>query len=70
MSSYDEDEVRRRVATEVDSLSDQELRTFRHSRSSLEGWIYRTARLIGRILSAPFRWIAELIRGLFDGLFG
>lgn len=70
MPTYDEDEVRRRVQQEVESLSDHELRTFRYSRSSLEDWIYRTARAIGRMLSAPFRWVANLIRGLLDGLFG
>ena len=70
MPTYDENEVRRRVQQEVDSLSDSELRTFRYSQSSLEQWIYRTAHAIGRMLSAPFRWVANLIRGLLDGLFG
>ena len=69
MSTYDEDQVRRRVLEEVDSLSDSELRTFRHSQKSMESWIYRTARTIGRILSAPFRWIADIIRGLLEGFF-
>lgn len=70
MTQYDEEEVRRRVQEEVDSLSDAELRMFKAQRSSLENWIYRTARAIGRILSAPFRWVARLIEGLLDGLFG
>jgi hypothetical protein len=69
MSSYDEDEVRRRVEDEVNSLSDYQLRTFKRSQSSLEAWIYRTAHAIGRILAAPIRWIVNLIKGFFDGLF-
>jgi len=70
MPSYDEDEVKRRVQEEVSSISDQELRTFRTSRQSMDSWIYRTARAIGRILSAPFRWVADIIRGILDGFFG
>jgi hypothetical protein len=71
--SYDDDfdaeEVRERVRAEVDSLSDSQLRTFRHSQSSLDNWIYRTARAIGRALAAPIRWLVNLIRGFFDGFF-
>jgi hypothetical protein len=71
MSDYDdEDEVRRRVHEEVDSLTQSQLRTFALSRSSMESWIYKTARAIGRIISAPFRWIADIIRGFLDGLLG
>ena len=69
MSAYDEDQVKKRVQEEVDSLSDSELRTFRYSQKSMESWIYRTAQTIGRILSAPFRWIADIIRGILDGFF-
>lgn len=68
--SYDDDEVRRLVADEVDALTDSELRTMRRSRQTRESWIYRTARAIGRLISAPFRWIADAIRGILDGLFG
>lgn len=66
---YDEDEVRRRVQDEVDSLTDTQLRTFERSRKSMEAWIYKAAKVIGRILSAPIRWIANLFMGLLDGLF-
>lgn len=69
MNSHDEELVKHRVQQEVDSLSDYELRTFRYSQSSLESWIYRTARAIGRVLSAPIRWLVALIRGFFDGFF-
>jgi len=69
MSSYDEDEVRRRVQREVDSLSDIQLREMKRSRSSLESWIYRVAYQIGRIITAPIRWIINLIEGFFEGLF-
>jgi hypothetical protein len=55
-----DDEVRRRVQQEVDTLSDYELRTFRRSRSSLESWIHRTAYAIGRMLSAPIRSVGFL----------
>jgi hypothetical protein len=70
MSDYDEEEIRRRVHDEVDSLSAAQLRTFRVSRASMKSWIYETARKIGRIISAPFRWIADFISGILDGLFG
>ncbi len=66
---YDEEEVRRRVHDEVDSLTDSQLRTFERSRKSLEAWIYKAAKTIGRILSAPIRWIANIFMGLLDGLF-
>jgi hypothetical protein len=69
-SDYDVEEVRSRVQAEVDALTDSQIRTFQHSRSAMENWIYRTARAIGRIISAPFRWIASLIEGFLDGLFG
>lgn len=65
----DVEETRRRVRAEVDSLSDAQLRTFRYSRQSLDSWIYRTARAIGRIISAPIRWVMDIIRGFFDGFF-
>lgn len=70
MGTYDEDAVRQRVQAEVDSLSDYQLQTFRRSQSTLESWIYRTAHAIGRLLSAPIRWLVNLIKGLFDGFFG
>lgn len=69
MPSYDEEAVRRRVEEEVDTLSDYELRLFRRSQSSFEAWIYRIARAIGRLLSAPIRWIEATIRGLLKGFF-
>jgi len=71
--SYDDDdeleEIRRRVAEEVNSLTASQLRTFRHSRSSMESWIYKAANAIARIITAPLRWIADAIRGFLDGLF-
>lgn len=69
MSPHDEDEVRRRVQGEVDSLSDMQLREMKRSKSSLEAWIYRVAYQIGRIITAPIRWIINLIEGFFEGLF-
>jgi hypothetical protein len=69
MNSYNEDEVRRRVQREVDDLSDVELSRMKRSKSSLESWIYRVAYQIGRILTAPIRWIINLIEGFFEGFF-
>ena len=71
MSKEDDDleEIRRRVAMEVESLTNSQLRTFKHSHSALQNWIYRTARAIARFITAPFRWIAAAIEGFFDGLF-
>lgn len=68
--SYDEDEISQLVSDEVDALTDSELRIMRKSRQARDSWIYRTARAIGRIISAPFRWIADFIRGIIDGIFG
>jgi len=67
---YDEEEVRRRVAEEVNALTQAQLRTFARSRASMDSWIYRVAHAIGRIIGAPFRWIADLISGFLDGLLG
>ena len=67
---YDDEEIRQQIANEVNALTRSQLRTMRTSRQSRESWIYRTARAIARIISAPFRWIADAIRGFFDGLFG
>lgn len=67
---FDADEARSRVYAEVDSISDWELERMARSRTSFEDWIYRTARKIGRIIGAPFRWLANLIEGILDGLFG
>lgn len=67
---FDVDEVRRRVEAEVNALVDSDIRTFQRSRSAMEAWIYRTARAIARIITAPLRWIASLIEGFLDGLFG
>jgi len=68
--SYDEEGVRRRVVEEVNSLTQAQLRTFARSRASMDSWIYRVAHQIGRILSVPFRWIADLIQGFLEGFFG
>lgn len=67
---YDDDEMRRVVAEEVNALTSAQLKVMRKSQKARESWIYRTARAIARIISAPFRWIADAIRGFFDGLFG
>ena len=67
---YDDEEMRRLVADEVNALTRSQLRTMRKSRTARESWIYRTAHAIARIISAPFRWIADAIRGFFDGLLG
>lgn len=67
---YDVEGVRRRVQAEVDALTDSQIRTFQRSHSTMESWIYRTARAIGRIISAPIRWLVNLIEGFLDGFFG
>lgn len=67
---YDDEELRRLVAEEVNALTRSQLRAMRESRRSMESWIYRAAHAIARIISAPFRWIADAIRGFFEGLFG
>lgn len=69
MNPNDEDEVRRRVQREVDDLSDIQLREMKRSKSSLESWIYRVAYQIGRIITAPIRWLVNLIQGFFEGIF-
>jgi DNA repair protein RadD len=68
-TGIDEDEIRRRVHEEVDSLSSAQLRSFRVSRDSMNSWIYKVAQKIGRILSAPFRWVAAFISGFLEGYF-
>lgn len=70
MSDYDEEEIRSRVHEEVDSLTAAQLRTFKVSRASMKSWIYEVAHRIGRILSAPFRWLADFISGILEGFFG
>ncbi len=67
---FDADEARRRVVAEVNSMSDEQVQRLARSRSSFEDWIYRTAKRIGRAIGAPFRWLANLIEGILDGLFG
>jgi hypothetical protein len=67
---YDDEEIRQLLAEEVSALTRSQLRVMKKSRQARESWIYRTARSIARIISAPFRWIADAIRGFFDGLFG
>jgi hypothetical protein len=64
------EEIRERVRAELESLASSEERTLRRSRSGLEDWIYRIASALGRLISAPFRWIASVVRGLVDGFFG
>lgn len=66
----DLDEIRRSLQAELEAMSLSQQRTLQISEKSRESWIYRVARAIARIISAPFRWIADVIRGILDGLFG
>jgi hypothetical protein len=67
---YSDEEVRQLVADEVNALTRSQINTMRRSQQARESWVYRTARAIARIISAPFRWIADAISGFLDGLFG
>lgn len=71
-SEGDEDdleEIRRSLKAELEDLASSQRRTIEKSERSRESWIFRVAEAIARIISAPFRWIVDVIRGLLDGFF-
>ena len=66
----DLEEIRRSLQAELESLALSQRRTIQKSEKSRESWMFRVAEAIARIISAPFRWIVDSIRGFLDGLFG
>ena len=50
MPDQNDADIRRRVHSEVDSLSAAQLQTFRLRRAGARSWIYRMAYRVGRTL--------------------
>ena len=65
----DEDEyLERRLALELERLSDAEVRTITRSESSFWSWLSRTVKRIWQGITAS--WIGELGKWLWSLLFG
>lgn len=72
--AIDREYLKRQMIDEIDSMHEAQLESIAATQNSFIRWcretVYRIARAVGEIISAPFRLLDDFFTGLWTGLFG